>query len=113
MAPLELLAGYLATNQAGETQDRFIEPSADRRACRLLWGRSGQFGLSPFVLCRHVSMSLAKSDFDTETEAEAGDEGKGDPTCVRNLDGHGVGIGRVMQTSRQDDRNNRNYGLRG
>jgi len=27
VAPLELLAGYLATNQAGETQDRFIEPS--------------------------------------------------------------------------------------
>jgi len=63
VAPLELLAGYLVTNQAGETQDRFIEPSADRRACRLLWGRSGQFGPSPLVPCRHASMSLAKSDF--------------------------------------------------
>jgi len=102
VAPLELLAGYLATNQAGETQDRFIEPSADRRACRLLWGRSGQFGPSPFVPCRHASMSLAKSD-----------EGKRDLTCVRNLDSHGVGIGRVMRTGRQDDRNNHNYGLRG
>jgi hypothetical protein len=36
VVPLELLAGYLATDQAGETQDRFIEPSADRRARRLL-----------------------------------------------------------------------------
>jgi hypothetical protein len=48
-----------------------------------------------------------------DTEKEAGDEGKGDLTCVRNLDSHGVGIGRVMQTGRQDDRNNHNYGMRG
>ena len=44
-----------------ETQDRFIEPSADRWACRLLWGRSGQFRPGPFVPCRHVSSQIGLS----------------------------------------------------
>jgi hypothetical protein len=42
-------------------------------------------------------------------ETDAGDVGKGNPMCVRDLDGYGAEIGRSMQIE-LEDRDNRDRG---
>jgi hypothetical protein len=81
----------------GRGEDRFIEPGAGRRACRLLCGRGECLDPNLFVACRHAAIPPTNRTLNTETET--GDGRKWDLMRVRDLDSCGVEIGRVMQTA--------------